>query len=118
MQDRYKAGDEDLKPDVITYNSVILAWSRSRQRKSVSKAESLLKEMLSLAEAGDNKCVPNVRCYNCVLSAIATSGLPDNVQRAARIIKTMKENGISPNQFTQKAMEKITIDLGKSRGDR
>ncbi len=97
---------------------MIFAWSRSRQRESVSKAESLLNEMLSLAEAGDKKCAPDVRCYNHVLSAIATSGLPDDAYRARKIINTMKENGISSDQFTRKAMEKCTKGLGRSRVDR
>jgi hypothetical protein len=30
----------------------------------------------------------------------------------------MKENGISPDQFTRKAMEKFTKGIEKSRGDR
>jgi hypothetical protein len=81
MQDRCKAGDEVLKPDATTYNSVIVAWSRSRQRReSVLKAESLLNEMLTLAEAGDKSIAPNVKSYNLVLSAIATNGLPNDAQ--------------------------------------
>ena len=81
-------------------------------------AESLLNEMLSLAEAGDKRCVPDARSYNNVLSAIAASGLPDDAYRAAKIIKTMKENGITPDQFTRRAMEKFTQGIGQSRGSR
>ena len=41
----------------------------------MSKAESLLNEMLNLAEAGDKNSVPDARSYNYVsLSAIAASG--------------------------------------------
>ncbi len=96
----------------MTYNSVIFAWSRSSQPESGSKAESLLNEMLSLAEAGDKKIAPDVGCYNQVLSAIATGGLPCDVQGAERIIKRMEENRISPNQYARKTMRNLT--KGKS----
>jgi hypothetical protein len=118
MQNRYKAGDKDVEPNIISYASVILAWSHSRQRDSVVKAESLMNEMLSLAEAGNKNVAPDVRVYNHVLSAIAASGLPDGTQRASKIIKIMKENGISPDEYTRKIMAKFTIGLGRSGGDR
>ena len=52
MQDRHIARG-DLKPDVMIYKAVIFARSRSRQ-------QSLLNEMLSLAEGGDTNFVPDV----------------------------------------------------------
>jgi pentatricopeptide repeat protein len=69
--------------------------------------------MLSLAEAGNKNVAPNVRIYNHVLSAIASSGLPDDIQRASKIIKLMKDNGISPDEYTRKATAKVTKGLGK-----
>jgi hypothetical protein len=103
MQEGYKARNKELNPDAITYSSVISAWSHSRQRDSVVKVESLLNEMLSLAEAGDKNVAPSVRSYNAVLRTIAGSGLPDGDQRASKIIKIMKDNGISPNEYTRQA---------------
>ena len=84
----------------------------------MTKAESLLNVMLCLAEAGDKNVAPDVRSYNYVLSAIARSGLPD-VQLAGKIIKTMKDNGIFPDEYTPKAEEYFTNGLPRrSRGDR
>jgi hypothetical protein len=60
--------------------------------------------MLSLTKAGNKNVAPNVRIYNHVLSAIASSGLPDDIQRASNIIKIMKDNDISPDEYTRKAM--------------
>jgi pentatricopeptide repeat protein len=59
-----------------------------------------------------------IHSYNDVLSAITKSGLPDDEQRAWKIIKRMKENGISPDKFTRKALEKFTKGRWRSRGDR
>jgi hypothetical protein len=84
----------------------------------VSKAESLLYEMLNLAEAGNKNCAPDVICYNHDLSTTVKSGLPGDAQRVAKIVKTMNENVISHDQFTREALEKFTKGLGRSRGDR
>jgi hypothetical protein len=75
-------------------------------------------EMLSLAEAGDKNVSPSVRSYNAVLRTIAASRLPDGVQRASKIIKIMKDNDISPDEYTRKAMTKFTEGLGRSGGNR
>jgi hypothetical protein len=66
----------------------------------------------------DKSFAPDVRSYNHVLSAIATNGLPNDAQRALKVIKTMNENGISREEFTRNALEKLTKRLGRSCGDR
>jgi pentatricopeptide repeat protein len=74
MQDRYKASDQVLKPNVISYSSVINAYAKTGQAE---KAEASLDEMYA-AFVNDNESMnPNVRSLAAVLDAWSKSASPE-----------------------------------------
>jgi pentatricopeptide repeat protein len=69
MQYRYKGGDEDMKPGVITYSSVINAHA---QQGNAERAEALWEEMYLDFMNGNESAKPNIQSLNIVLDAWST----------------------------------------------
>lgn len=65
-------GDVELKPDLISYNSVIKALARSLDDEAAAKAEEYLNRVKAAYEAGDVKIAPDCRtvsyliCFSCL----------------------------------------------------
>ena len=64
MKQQYAAG-EDCKPDVYTYQALILAWSRTPVKGSLQKAENVLQYLFEESKAGNRYLAPNVHCFSC-----------------------------------------------------
>ena len=45
MQEMHDAGNDEVKPNVVTFNSVINAWSNSGEKDAPRRAEALLQRM-------------------------------------------------------------------------
>lgn len=67
MNQRYKDGDSDFKPNTRTHTSVIDAWAKSGEKGAARRAEQILNNMISHYEAiGDADVKPNVHTANAV----------------------------------------------------
>ncbi len=66
MQELAKAGDTDLEPDAVCWNSVIYAWSHACNGQ---RAEELLDEMIEDYTAGKTNVKPSDVTFTAVLSA-------------------------------------------------
>lgn len=60
LEGLYQAGDKTLKPDDVTYNTVIKALARSLQGDAAEKAEECLERMKS-----DKSIAPDCRTVSC-----------------------------------------------------
>jgi hypothetical protein len=89
MQAQYEAGDESMKPNIVTYNGVLNAWARSGTRCCGVKAEEYLDRMWELYNAGDTKVKPDDFSYNTVINAISKSQNEGKAQKALRILRRM-----------------------------
>jgi Pentatricopeptide repeat domain len=87
MQEMSKAGNQGISPNVVTYTSVISAWSNSKNRLGAERACAYLKHMKKLAAGGNVKCQPNKVTYNAVIRAWAQSSHPET----ASTVKWLKE---------------------------
>jgi hypothetical protein len=74
MQDHYKSGYWGVKPDTISFSSVINAWAASGDPVAPQRAEALLKRMQKMHEAGNHDVKPNTITINSIISAWAQSG--------------------------------------------
>jgi len=66
MKRRHEENDEDCKPDVYTYQSLIQAWSRTPMSGSPQRAERILRFMDNEASSGKKNCqrlAPNAYCF-------------------------------------------------------
>ena len=92
MEELNKAGDEESKPDDISYNSCINAWSLCGNPEG---AERILRKMKS----------PNVVSYNSVLQAWVRSDLAETGERVIELLDEMEskvhvDNVIEPDHVT------------------
>lgn len=83
---------EHVKPNKISYNSVITAWARSNERGSARNAEDLLRNMYEFYnnESGlDINCKPDSRSFNAVINAVARSRDKNCADRAKFLLDEM-----------------------------
>ena len=88
MNDRYKAGNIDCRPDRVTINCIIATWAKSNQPGAQDRAETFLQFMETLYQAGDLTFKPDRYGFNSVLDAYANSG---QALRAEALYERMKE---------------------------
>jgi pentatricopeptide repeat protein len=88
MNDRYKEGDIDCKPDAVTINSVIGVWSKSERPEAGERAEAFLDLMERVYLAGDITVKPDRYSFNSVMNAYTKSG---NGPRAQRLFQRMTD---------------------------
>lgn len=64
MKSQFAEG-KDCKPDIYTYQSLILAWSRTNIDGAPQKAEKILNFLDEEAKNGDKSLTPNAHCFTC-----------------------------------------------------
>lgn len=100
METMYREGAHGLKPDVITYSSLIGTISKSRLPNGSEMAMRLVEKMENMYHDGDKSMKPNVRSYSNVLMTLANSDSADKHVAAERILLQMDKLQISPNSYT------------------
>jgi hypothetical protein len=72
MEQRYRDGDRDFKPNTRTMTSVIDAHAKSGEKGAARRAEQIFNSMISRYEAtGDPDSKPNVHTANAVCNVSA-----------------------------------------------
>jgi len=89
MQDLYKKGYGDVRPDTLSFASVLNAHANSREPKSASRAEKILKHMQSNYEAGNQRARPNTICFATVIKAYSRSREIGAAEKAEEILDWM-----------------------------
>jgi hypothetical protein len=109
--------DPDCKPNVVSYNSVIKAWSYVKDPRSLSKVMALLQELLTKSET-DPSMRPNANTFGSILKTLADSRLVHKAERAEAMVELMQTNGISMNNWSKHQFEKCCTNdkhLGKGK---
>ncbi len=94
-----------VRPNIICFNTVIDAWSKTKGYASADKAYSILTQMEDLADNFEN-LYPDTISYSSVISAFARSGRDDAGDKAEellqRSIKLFSEGqgGLKPDSIT------------------
>ena len=73
MQRMYEQGCDDVRPDTLSFASVLNAYANSAERGSAEKAEKILKHMQLLHKNGNDSVVPNTICFATVIKAYSRS---------------------------------------------
>jgi len=115
LLDEMKSSDDDdadaaVRPDSITYGSVVKCLTNAGGRANAEAAEELLHELERLYEASgqDERLAPNTIIYNSVLDAFASIRGGGGIARAEAILDRMEDlradggtdGGVSPDAFT------------------
>lgn len=83
-----ESGDEDVLPNIITYNTLLKAFSYARE-DFTQEAEDLLIRLEALHKGGDSNIVPDVISYTSVISCYARSDVPCKATIALKILEKM-----------------------------
>jgi pentatricopeptide repeat protein len=84
-------GRRGLQPDVVSYNSVISAWGRSKASDAEERAFHVFASMM---ESG---LKPDVVSYSALLTAISTAKDDAAGARADRVFDEMLQHGVKPD---------------------
>ena len=92
------------------FNAVLLAWANSGDPAAVTKAASLVQEMLQFADSdgGIQDVSPDVITWNTFLKAIVASKLDDKLERANAAVSQMKEHGVQPDDITHNMIRRCS----------
>ena len=85
-------GDEELKPNVITYNTVINAWAKTGTRHGAETAMKLLDTM-------EREGIADVISFNACIHAWARCGSKESGEMAESVLKRMKERFAKAEQM-------------------
>jgi pentatricopeptide repeat protein len=82
--------DPDLLPNVLCFNSVINAWSKSGQPEAAHMAEALLQRMQDFAKSwNESSLFPDTVSFNSVLNAWARSKERDAPYKCEDVLQRM-----------------------------
>jgi len=93
MEDKYeKTRDVLVRPNCITYSTVINAYALSKDFNKAKKAWNILQRMRELSDSGKNvNAKPSLITYNSVLNACATSMPAMHLQVKQMVYSLYKE---------------------------
>ena len=116
-----RADPDELKADVIAFNTILHAWAVSGRRGAAERAEDLLRHMEHLYLSGNEDVQPDTVSYTSVISAWASSKNQDAAKRALALLEEMEqlyedgEDGVKPNAYSYTATINA-LARGKSSG--
>ena len=84
MQEDFANGNDQARPDILTYNVLLHAWASSERQYAVAKAESILQELKDLESRGETWARPNKITYSSVMTVLTRCG-QDSLQTARRV---------------------------------
>lgn len=109
MEQLYRNGDDDVKPNKVVYNSVIHAWARSGEAGSAQRAENLLARMQQQAKVGDgdDDVMPDVVTFNSVIDAWARADEYGSAEKAENMLNSMERQYITGDESVKPDIKSI-----------
>lgn len=86
-----------MEPTLNDGKLVLEAWTRSINKHSARRAQSVLSKMESLNEEKKTKVQPDLDCYRYVLIAMSRSRVPTVGDEVPELFKSMEDNHIFPD---------------------
>ena len=100
METMYNEGVQGLKPDMITYSSVIDTIAKTRLPRGSDIAMELIEKMEDMYLNGDKDMRPSVRSYSSLLLTLVHSERADKHDLAQQVLDRMKKLGVHPNSYS------------------
>jgi len=90
MQNEFSKGCLQLKPTLVSFTTVIDAWSRisSKDLEAAQRAEDILDLLDELSEI-DNDLRPNAFTFHAVMNAWSKSSLPNSAKKVQNLLDKM-----------------------------
>lgn len=115
MLEEYEAGNEFAKPDIISFNNILIAIARGAKGRNVDagdQAEAVFKGLYDYHSSGVLDCLPNKYSYDLKISCWANSGNPQAAEQAELILEEMSQRGMEPDAATYTAVINAHARLG------
>jgi hypothetical protein len=80
------------QPDVISFGTVLKAWSSKKDPESAERAQSLLLRLQNLHESGWSHCRPDLAIFTSVMKCLSYSKHVDAPFMAEAILRSMQES--------------------------
>jgi hypothetical protein len=116
MEEQYKMGNRDVKPNTLSYSSVITAWAKSRDPDAGLHGEGILRQMQTLWAAGNAYVQPNTITFNAAISAWGNGQDPQRVVRAQALFQEMRKmygsglRDVRPDVVTYNSLLQVLIN--------
>jgi pentatricopeptide repeat domain (PPR motif) len=108
MKRSYEAGDMDVRPNVVNYNSVMNAWGRCKSAGAAERALHILNTMES------EGVEPDALSYSLVVSAWAHSSHPNATKQAEVALLEMEKWAKAKNAAIDEAFDSGLSDHASS----
>jgi len=81
--------ESSMRPDVVTYTSLLKCWIESGQNRAASRAEDIVNLMHQRYNDGHEECKPDTLLYNVAMNALAKSKEPYTAERSEALLNRM-----------------------------
>lgn len=117
MMTKYTEGNLQVKPDRVSFNTLLLAWSREKRSDTGRRVTELLETMQEMADNGDESVRPDHVSMTTVINTLARSARNNrsNPQQAELIISRMEDNKeavLRPDVVTYTSVIKCWMECG------
>ena len=102
MQNAYLNGNDNVKPNTISFSTCINSWAHSKDMDGARCAQDLLELILELEQERDPTMTPNSITCNLILNAWSKSTSPNTAIRAQDLLYTIEKNRMNSAQFRAK----------------
>ncbi|OEU15438.1 hypothetical protein FRACYDRAFT_208949 [Fragilariopsis cylindrus CCMP1102] len=100
-----------IRPTTKSYNTLLLAWSKSKNRSALRAIEKILRDMLIDLESSTVR--PDARTFSTILDFYARKGSAESVSKAETLIKSMRGLGIKKNSQVYSALQVLYLNSGR-----
>jgi hypothetical protein len=118
MAELHAMGDPNMKPDAMSYNSVVIAWARSGSKSAPTRIEAILTRLQELRDAGDSRIgiiIPIT--LSRAVSVWVESGDDNAAENALRHLEELKNLGPAGAKKYEYAYEKVMRLLSEHPDD-
>ena len=84
--------ESDMRPDVVTYTSLIKCWIQSGRSGAGDRAEEIVNFLHQRYKEGYTECKPDAVLYNVAIDALAKSESPNSGERAEALLNRMLDH--------------------------
>ncbi len=92
MEEEYANGNEFMKPNVVSYATLMNGWVKSNDPEKSSQTMMVFDKMMAMFKSGNKDAQPNFVSYVTLVDCIVKSGDVGAAERAEKIVKNMYES--------------------------
>lgn len=101
-----------IKPTTKSFNTLLLAWAKSKNRSALRATEKVLRDMITQSDAIGN-IRPDTKTFSTMLEFYARQGTAESVVKAETLIKSMRGLGVKKNNQVYSALQKVYLNSGR-----